>query len=74
MDTNDNVVAIKLLNDISCMLQGIEVDNAIQIDAALVNLKKHTTEFEMTFHKNLVNGLYQEQNPIALMFRRSYGV
>lgn len=72
MDTNDNMIAIELLNDISCMLQGIEVNNAAQIDAALVNLKKHTSKFEATFHKNLINNMYQEQNPITLMFRRHY--
>ena len=61
MNTNDNQQAIKLLNDISCMLQGIESNNAVHIDAALVNLKKHTAEFETIFHKNLLNSLYGKQ-------------
>ena len=58
MDTNDNQQAIKLQNDVSCLLQGIESNNAAHIDAALVNLKKHTEDFEAVFHKNLLNSLY----------------
>ena len=61
MNTNDNQQVIKLLNDVSCMLQGIESNNAAHIDAALVNLKKHTAEFETIFYKNLLNSLYGRQ-------------
>ena len=58
MDTNDNKIALEMLNDVSAILQSIECDNAAQIDCALNRLKIQIDTFEKVFYKNLLNGIY----------------
>lgn len=59
-ETNDNKVAIEMLNDVVCILQGIEFDNPKSINLALTNLEKHMTAFEKVFINNLLHGRYQQ--------------
>lgn len=57
--TNDNQVAINMLNCVSGILRSIESDSAEGIDSALSALKQETINFEKVFHDNLIHNRYR---------------
>ena len=58
METNDNKVAIQMLNDVGCILQAIEFNNPAGICFALTKLKEHVSTFDRIFHDNVIHERY----------------
>jgi hypothetical protein len=58
-ETNDNKVAIDMLNNVSSILRGIEFNDVKQIDAGLKYLKNSIISFEKVFYDNLINNRYK---------------
>lgn len=57
--TNDNRLAIKMLNSVSEILSAIESDDAELIELNLTELKERVDKFEKVYYDNKRNGVYE---------------
>jgi hypothetical protein len=59
IDMTDNSLAIKMLKDITVILNAIEHNDFNYIETTLKELKEHIIEFEKIVYQNKTDGLYE---------------
>ena len=55
---NDNLTAIKILRDVSDIMEGIEYDNINKIKEGIKNLKDHTEQLEVIVNYFELTNMY----------------
>ena len=59
MECNDNLLALKILKDVTKLLNAIENSNSQKIVSNLKDIKIHIAKFEEVFYEYKSDGIYK---------------